>query len=58
MKPIGNNTGEWGLPGSLVPPFVFADSVPAQFEFQRVPGHPATTSSVLFLVMAQIPSCP
>ena len=42
--PIGQGSSEEGIPGSTMPPFAYATSIPAQFEFQRVPGHPATTS--------------
>ena len=42
--PIGQGSEELGIPGSTTPPFGMSDSIPAEFEFQRVPGHPATTS--------------
>ena len=42
--PYGAGSEEEGVPGATVPPYGFATSAPSQFEFQRIPGHPATTS--------------
>jgi hypothetical protein len=42
--PIGQGSEELGIPGSTTPPFGYSDSIPGTAEFQRVPGHPATTS--------------
>jgi hypothetical protein len=43
-QPIGNGTEELGTAGGAGPIYGFATSIPASLEFQRVPGHPATTS--------------
>jgi hypothetical protein len=49
-QPYGNNTNEMGIHDkNSVAPFGFAESIPSGEEFQRTPGHPATTSlSVVF----------